>query len=399
MDIRWQINYQNQVMNRSKDKKDISIILPTYNEAENIEIAINKIYQVLGDRNFEIIVVDDNSPDKTWEIVEKLKTSKDKVKLIRRFEDKGLSTAIFAGMLEAEGSVILVMDSDLQHDEKIIPPLIESIKRDKFEVSIGSRDTEEGGYGDLSTKRKITSFIGRWFAHKFLKVNINDPMSGFFAISKSFFEEVKDHVNPSGFKILIEFIVRKRTPRVKEIGYKFKRRLYGDIKLNPVIIIEFFLKLIDLRFGWLIPNRFVKFSIVGLSGSLINFFSFSIASILGLKVLPSVYLGAQIGIFWSYSLNNFFTFSNLRYRGFSFFKGLILYQVVSVIGIVIQLSIVQSIITTWEFMAESLTTLYFSYLISVCFAALVNYYIHTNYTWNKLGFTLVKPMKIDRNLI
>ena len=172
MDIRWQRNYPNVVMSKSKDKIDISIILPSYNEAENIEIAINKIYQVLGDRNFEIIVVDDNSPDKTWEIVEKLKTSKDKVKLIRRFEDKGLSTAIFTGMLEAEGLVILVMDSDLQHDEKIIPPLIESIKRDKFEVSIGSRDTEEGSYGDLSTKRKITSFIGRWFAHKFLKVNI-----------------------------------------------------------------------------------------------------------------------------------------------------------------------------------------------------------------------------------
>ena len=146
-------------MNRSKDKRDISIILPTYNEAENIEIAINKIHQVLGDRNFEIIVVDDNSPDKTWEIVEKLKTSKDKVKLIRRFRDNGLSIAIFTGMLEAEGSVILVMDADLQHDEKIIPLLIESIKRDKFEVSIGSRDTEGGSYGDLSTKRKITIII------------------------------------------------------------------------------------------------------------------------------------------------------------------------------------------------------------------------------------------------
>ena len=157
--------------------------------------------------------------------------------------------------------------------------------------------------------------------------------------------------------------------------------------------------LIDLRFGWLIPNRFVKFSIVGFSGSLISFFSFSIASILGLKVLLSVYLGTQIGIFWSYSLNNIFTFSNFRYRGSSFFKGLILYQIVSVIGIVIQLSLVQAIIKTWEFMAESLTTLYFSYLISICFAALVNYYIHTNYTWNKLGFTLVKPIKMDRDLI
>ena len=212
------------------------LIVPTYNEAENIEIAINKIHQVLGDRNFEIIVVDDNSPDKTWEIVEKLKTTKDKVKLIRRFRDNGLSIAIFTGMLEAEGSVILVMDADLQHDEKIIPLLIESIKRDKFEVSIGSRDIEGGSYGDLSTKRKITSFIGKWFAKKFLKVDINDPMSGFFAISKSFFEEVKDQINPSGFKILLEFIVRKRTPRVKEIGYKFRRRLHGDTKLNSAIL-------------------------------------------------------------------------------------------------------------------------------------------------------------------
>jgi len=386
-------------MIRSKDKKDISIILPTYNEAENIEIAINKIYEVLREIDFEIIVVDDDSLDKTWEIVEKLKTSKDKVKLIRRFENKGLSRSIFTGMLEAEGAVILVMDADLQHDEKIIPQLFESIKRDNFEISIGSRDIEGGSYGDLSRKRKITSFLGRWFAHKLLKVNINDPMSGFFAISRRFFEEVKDQINPSGFKILLELIVRKRAPRVKEIGYKFKRRLYGDTKLNSVIIVEYFLALIDLRFGWLIPNRFVMFAMVGFTGSLVSFFSFSIATFLNLKILLSVYIGTQIGILWSYSLNNIFTFSNFRYRGFSFFKGLILYQIVSVIGIVIQLSLVQSIIKTWVFMAESLVTLYFSYFISICIAALVNYYIHTNYTWNKLGFSLVKPIRSDRNLI
>jgi len=385
-------------MNRLKHEKDLSVILPTYNEAENIEIAINKVYEVLADTDFEIIVVDDDSLDKTWEIVEKLKASKDKVRLIRRFENKGLSRSIFTGMLEADGLVILVMDADLQHDERIIPLLFESIKRDKFEISIGSRETEGGSYGDLSTKRKVTSLIGRWFASKILKINIKDPMSGFFAISRSFFEEVKDQINPSGFKILIELIVRKRKPRVKEIGYKFKRRLYGNTKLNSLVIVEYFLALIDLRFGWLIPNRFVKFSIVGFSGSLINFFSFSVASILGLKVLPSVYLAAQIGIFWSYSLNNFFTFSNFRYRGSSFFKGLILYQVISVVGIVIQLSIVQSIIKTWEFMAESLINLYFSYFISICIVALVNYYIHTNYTWNKLGFTLVKPIKSDKKL-
>ena len=301
-------------MNRSKIEKDISVILPTYNEAENIEIAINKIYQVLGDIDFEIIVVDDDSLDKTWEIVEKLKTSKDKIKLIRRFENKGLSSAIFTGMTEAKGAVILVMDADLQHDEKIIPLLFESIKRDKFQISIGSRDIEGGSYGDLSRKRKITSLIGRWFAHKLLKVNINDPMSGFFAISRSFFKEVKNQINPSGFKILLEFIVRKQTPRVTEIGYKFKRRMYGDTKLNTTIIVEYLLALIDLRFGWLIPNRFVMFAFVGFSGSLVCFFSFSIASFCGLKVLLSVYLGTQIGIFWTYSLNNFFTFSNFSFK-------------------------------------------------------------------------------------
>ena len=174
-------------MNRAKDKKDISIILPTYNEAENIEIAINRLYQILGDRNFEIIVVDDDSLDKTWEIVEKIKTSKDRVKLIRRFENKGLSRSIFTGMLEADGSVMLVMDADLQHDEEIIPLLFESIKRDKFEISIGSRDAEGGSFGDLSTKRKINSLLGRWFAHKFLKVNVNDPLSGFFCHLTKFF--------------------------------------------------------------------------------------------------------------------------------------------------------------------------------------------------------------------
>ena len=206
-----------------------------------------------------------------------------------------------------------------------------------------------------------------------------------------------DRVNPSGFKILLEFIVRGDSPKLDEVGYVFKKRVFGKTKLNASIAIEYLLALIDLRFGWFIPNRFVKFCIVGVSGSLVNFLCFAVAENQGIPVSISILIGAELGMVWSYFLNNLFTFSPFRYHGPRFFQGLVLYQLISLYGITIQLSVVTLVISRLPFVTSLYITLYLTYFVGVCFGAVANYFLHTYYTWNRLGFVLIRPTKVPTN--
>ena len=376
-----------------ENTKELSVILPTYNESESIKLIIGNICSVLSKVDFEIIVVDDNSPDKTWKIVKEIEKVNNKIKLLKRLDSKGLSTAIVEGMTISRGRVIAVMDSDMQHDETILPNIFNSIVNDNYDICLGSREVDKGGYGDLSRIRKITSLIARYLAFLATNTDVKDPMSGYFAVSREYFHKTHKLINPSGFKILLEFINRGNNPKIKEIGYTFRKRQYGNTKLTATVSLEYLLSLIDLRFGWFIPNRFVKFSLVGLIGSLVNFLGFASVNALGFSIGTSIFIGVQIGILWSYSANNIFTFTPFRYRGSSFFKGLALYEFLSIFGLFIQFSVVNFFLSIWPFISNSLFTLYLVYFVGVLFAAVCNYYIHTNYTWNKLGFTLVKPYK------
>lgn len=371
----------------------LSLILPTYNESENIEELTGRLSKSLSNFDYEVIIVDDDSPDLTWQIAQDIGNTNKRIKTIRRFDKKGLSSAVMAGMLKSKGDVIAVMDADMQHDESILPELCKQINTGKYDICVGSRGVAKGGYGEMSMIRKFASFFAKNLAHIALKTSVEDPMSGFFVISREYYEKTKDKVNPSGFKILLEFITRGDSPRITEVGYVFRKRVFGTTKLNTTITVEYLLALIDLRFGWLIPNRFVKFSLVGVSGSLVNFFCFVIAESLGFSVSVAIFIGAELGMIWSYFFNNFFTFTPFTYHGSRFIKGLILFQFMSLFGITIQFSIVRLIITYWPFVTGSYITLYLTYFIAVCFAAIVNYYMHAYYTWNKLGFILTKPIR------
>lgn len=342
---------------------------------------------------YEIIVVDDDSPDLSWQVVEDIGRTDSRVRCLRRIDAKGLSSAVMAGMHEASGGVIVVMDADLQHDESIIPEMYDSVANQKNDVCVGSREAAGGGYGDWSAGRKFVSFSAKSMANYALGSATTDPMSGFFAISSDYYAATCEKVNPAGFKIMLEFIARGSSPKIDEIGYVFRNRIHGETKLSAAIAVEYILALIDLRFGWLIPNRFVKFGMVGASGSVVNFCGFALCQSLGLGMGLSVFIGVELAILWTYFANNIFTFSPFRYRGSAFFKGLGVYQLMSCYGLVVQLSIVDSILYNWPFFADSIWLLYLAYMVGVLFAAIGNYFIHTYYTWNRLGFNLYRPKR------
>ncbi len=371
---------------------ELSVVIPTYNEAENIQILLGRLSEVLRDIDYEVIVVDDDSPDLTWQLVELAQQTNSRFRIIRRIGSKGLSSAVITGLVAANGRCMAVMDSDLQHDEKILPDLLEQVQRGS-DICVGSREAPGGSYGNWSATRKLVSFTAKGLAQQLIGTSVSDPMSGFFAISRNYFDSTIDRVNPTGFKILLEFVARGKTPNTTEVGYTFRTRLHGETKLNATVIVEYLLALIDLRFGWLIPNQFVKFGIVGLTGSMVNFMGFALILGLGASVPWAVIAGVELAIVWTYFANNKFTFTPFTFKGKDFFLGFGLYQIVCCYGLVVQLSVVSTLLQHFPSMGERLLSLYFIYLIGVAFAAVGNYFLHQYYTWNRLGFTVLKPQR------
>ncbi len=218
----------------------LSLIIPTYNEKENITILLEKLTNILRD-NYEIIVVDDDSPDGTALEVLKFKSKNPNVRIIVRKKERGLSSAVIRGFEKAKGDVLGVMDADLSHDPSILPEMLKAIK--KYEMVIGTRKSVVG----WGLKRKVISKTASLLAKTILGVNIKDPMSGYFMIRREVYEKIKDKINPIGYKIMLEIYYRAK-PKTKEIYYVFNDRERGKSKLSKKVIFEYIKQLISLRY-------------------------------------------------------------------------------------------------------------------------------------------------------
>jgi len=220
----------------------VSVILPTYNESENLPEIIPLIARL--DPAYEIIVVDDGSPDGTDAAARKLGTQYP-VRVLQRGAKLGLASAVIDGVVKvAKGNVIVVMDADLSHDEKIVPQLVASVESGS-DMAIGSRFASEGSTEDAATRR-LFSWCAKQVARIVLGVRVQDPMSGFFALRRDSFLSVAPQLKPRGYKILLELLVRLRPQHVAEIGFRFKGRKKGESKLTGRIAGQYFRMIWDL---------------------------------------------------------------------------------------------------------------------------------------------------------
>lgn len=226
-----------------------SVVIPTFNEAGNIDLLLDRIEKAMTSAappiSYQAIVVDDDSPDGTWQLAEKRAADDDRVVAIRRMNDRGLSSAVLAGMAAADGDVLIVIDGDLQHDEAKIPDLVAAVLNGA-DICLGSRQAEGGGYGSFTRWRRFISHVGAIIATLALGLKVTDPMSGFFALSRDRYEAVKDDANPRGFKILLEFLSRPPHPTVAEVGYVFGDRHSGSTKLTGSVIGSYLVNVADL---------------------------------------------------------------------------------------------------------------------------------------------------------
>ncbi|MEM7183956.1 MAG: glycosyltransferase family 2 protein [Spirochaetota bacterium] len=375
----------------------LSLILPSFNERDNLLILIPILQKLFHENkiSYEIIVVDDDSPDLTWKAVQDQFAKQEEIHVIRRIGKKGLSSAVIDGMAVARGTYFAVMDADMQHDEKILPQMLQEMN--EHEIVIGSRLVGDGGYGDWGIVRKLMSKGATLVAKLFLPIQVKDPMSGYFVIRRELFNEIGDKINPIGFKILLEFLGRKKGIRSKEVGYVFRTRIHGATKMSGSVIQNYLAALYDIRFGKYVSLTFISYAIVGFLGYSINLFSrylfsffFRDSSKLFTFAFTSISTSATLAFVFSimnnYFLNNYWTFRRVKNTGFyQNLRGLTIFVVISLIGLFIQLSVWNYSILLYkqsQIGSENLFINIVCNFIGIVFATATNFYLNKNITWN-----------------
>jgi len=295
---------------------DLSIVLPTFNESRNIVAAIQELSDVLRQLgiSFEIVVVDDDSPDRTWELA-LLQASTHgfaHVHVIRRQGERGLATAVIRGWQASSGRILGVMDADLQHPPEVIARLYAAIL-DGATVAVGSRVAAGGGVSDWSLMRRVISRTAQLIGLVILPEvvgRVGDPMSGCFLLRRSALAGAR--LNPTGYKVLIEVLARGNVPRIAEVGYVFRERQMGSSKVSSRIYLEYLQHLLQLRIALLLKNSFVRFCLVGSCGVLVDMLTLyllSDPSTLHWGLTRSKIIGAELALISNFLMNDAWTFA------------------------------------------------------------------------------------------
>jgi dolichol-phosphate mannosyltransferase len=230
----------------------LSLVIPTYNERANIAELVARLTELLDASQrgrYELILVDDDSPDRTWELGLELRERFPHLRVIRRLGERGLSTAVVRGWQASRGEVLAVIDADLQHPPEITVRLFEEIERGA-DLAVASRNVEGGGVSNWSAARRVLSrgaqLIGLIVLPGVLG-SVTDPMSGYFMVRRDAIADVT--LSPLGYKILIEVIGRGRAETLAEVGYVFREREEGESKVTWRLYVDYLRHLLRLRFG------------------------------------------------------------------------------------------------------------------------------------------------------
>ncbi len=350
-----------------------SIIVPTYNERENVKKLLNEIENLLEGEEFEIIVVDDNSPDNTADVVKSLEKRYDNLNLIVRKNKRGLSSAVIDGIRRSKYRKIIVMDADLQHPPSVIPRIVEEL--DKYDMVIASRYTAGGSVERWNIVRKLISKGANLFAHIMIpKVRkIKDPMSGFFGFWKDKVDI--DKLDPIGYKIMLEILVKGNFKNVIEIPYTFRERFSGESKFKMKTMREYIKHVGTLsRYTGYFRTLF-KFIAVGSSGILVNLGIFYLLlRIFDIYDLISVIIAIESSIVWNFTFNYLWTFKD-RKSPENIFVKLGKFEMVSLGGLAINFLfyyILTRVFNILNLLAE---------LIAIFIAFAFNFFLNDLWTW------------------
>ena len=332
----------------------LSVIVPSYNERPNVAPMIARLDAALRGIDWEVIYVDDNSPDGTAAEVRRIARMDPRVRCIRRIGRRGLASAVIEGALSSSASYVAVIDGDLQHDETRLPVMLAELRTGLYDLAVASRYVEGGNNAGLANQwRHILSDGGIWLAQKVLPVKLADPMSGFFMLPRTLFEQLAGNLTGQGFKILLDLVLSAPTPlRVKEVPAVFHERVAGESKLDALVALQFIGLLLDKIFAGYLPLRFASFAGVGAIGVMVHL------AVLGLlrDLTPLNFGGEQtiatiVAMAFNFELNNVITYADQRLRGPRLWRGLLLFMAVCGVGAVANIGIAKALYdsnTTWS---------------------------------------------------
>ena len=315
---------------------ELAIVVPTLNERKNIDPLVTLLQDALTGIDYEIVFVDDDSPDGTAAYSRQVAQANPRVRSIQRIGRRGLASAVVEGMLASSAPYVAVIDGDMQHDERVMPRMLEILRNTDTELVVGTRNAAGGDMGNFAAHRVAISRLGQKLSALVSRTNLSDPMSGFFMIRRTVLDEVVYDLSMTGFKILLDIISSAHRPlRVAEVGYTFRNRKHGESKLDAIVGIEFIELLIDkLTRGW-VPVSYFIFGLVGLAGVGLNAILLHFLRTGGLTFeVGQAYAGAIVSCI-NYFLNNRFTFRLNRLRGSELWIGFVLFVAVCAVGLVI----------------------------------------------------------------
>ncbi len=313
----------------------LSVVVPTFNERDNVTVLYRRLEATLAGIPWEVVFVDDNSPDGTWEVVRSLARQDPRVRCIRRIGRRGLSGACIEGILASSAPYAAVIDADLQHDETQLPKMVGLLQSGEAELVVGSRYIEGGSADSFNKSRAGASQLATEVAKRVLKVEIADPMSGFFMIRRDKFEQLAPQLSTQGFKILLDIVATAEGKlRTIEVPFTFGSRQHGESKLDSMVALDFLGLVLAKLTHDVVSLRFLLFAMVGSIGLVVHLTTLFVALEFFNAPFPEAQAaGALVAMTSNFILNNFLTYRDQRLKGFAILRGLFLFYLVCSVGL------------------------------------------------------------------
>ncbi len=321
---------------------ELTVVSPTFNERPNIRPLVAKLDAALAGVAWQVIFVDDNSPDGTAEEVKAVARQDGRVQCLRRVGRRGLAGAVLEGALASAAPFVAVIDADLQHDEALLPAMLDILRGDRADMVVASRYLEpEGLAAGLSRTRQQGSRLATWMGRLVLKSEVSDPVSGYFMARRQIWETNAPRLTTEGFKVLFDILAsHPGALRVAELPYKFRDRRAGESKLDRRVVIEYLSLILNKGSGGRIPTRAVMFALVGSTGFLVN-----VIAAMALRAATSLpFWGVQLGaalvaMTSNYLVNNTVTYYDRRKRGLALVGGYVRFCLACSAGLFVNVAV------------------------------------------------------------
>jgi dolichol-phosphate mannosyltransferase len=357
---------------------ELSVIVPTFNERDNVSEVVSRLDRSLQGEAWEVIFVDDDSPDGTAARIREIAQLDPRVRCIQRIGRRGLSSACVEGMLSSSSPYLAVIDGDCQHDESLLPSMLDLLREGETDVVVGSRYMNGGGIGSWDTSRAKMSQFATSLSRRVIKHDLSDPMSGFFAVRRETMESAVRGLSSVGFKILLDMVASSSgTVRLKEIPYEFRNRHAGESKLDSQAMWSYLMLLADKALKGVIPVQFVGFALVGVFGILVHFAILTtMFRVMLLSFATSQAVAVVIAMASNFALNNALTFRDKRLSGWRWVKGLVSFVLTCSIGAFANVGV-----ASYLFKQHIVWGL--SALAGIIVGAVWNYAMTATYIWRK----------------